>query len=169
MVSFTATIKKLGNKVEKTGWIYVLIPTDVLQILKPNNKRTFKVKGSIDALSVAALSVLPVVEVGFIIPLNAEMRKGLNKKELDEVLINIEEDFDFEKLPEQLVSSLTENKAAYKYFDSLSSDEKLSFSNWVKSAKSALIIEKRLSLVMAACLNQMKYKDMMLSIKNKKI
>ena len=44
MVQFTATIHKFGKKGEKTGWTYFELPADIVQQLKPGNKKEFKVK-----------------------------------------------------------------------------------------------------------------------------
>ena len=48
MITFKATIKKFAKQGEKTGWTYIEVKAENAQILKPGNKRSFRVKGEID-------------------------------------------------------------------------------------------------------------------------
>lgn len=61
MVQFTAVIQQFAEQGEKTGWSYVTIPADIAQKLKPGNKKSFRVKGKLDAHPIAQQALLPWV------------------------------------------------------------------------------------------------------------
>ena len=46
MIKFTATILKFDKQGEKTGWTYIIIPSEMAQQLYPGNKKSFRVKAS---------------------------------------------------------------------------------------------------------------------------
>ena len=48
MLTFTALLRRFAQKGEKTGWTYIEIPTDVTEILKPGQKTSFRVSGTLD-------------------------------------------------------------------------------------------------------------------------
>ncbi|MEJ7673490.1 MAG: DUF1905 domain-containing protein [Chitinophagaceae bacterium] len=75
MVQFSTVIKKFSNKGEKTGWTYIEISEAVAQMLKPNNKKSFRVKGSLDNYKFEGLALIPMGEGAFILALNALIRK----------------------------------------------------------------------------------------------
>jgi len=80
MVKFTATIHQFDAKGEKTGWTYIEIPADIAQQLKPDNKKSFRIMGKLDKHPISGIAVLPMGNGGFIMPLNASIRKGTHKK-----------------------------------------------------------------------------------------
>ncbi len=79
MIQFTVTIKKFNDQGEKTGWRYIEIPAAIALQLKPNTKTSFRVKGKMDDYSFKQVSLLPMGEGDFIIPLNATIRKHIRK------------------------------------------------------------------------------------------
>ena len=91
-IQFTTTIQKFGAKGEKTGWTYIEIPADLAQQLKPANKKEFKVKGKLDKHSISRLSVLPMGNGLFILPLNASLRKTLGKNKGAMLQVSLQED-----------------------------------------------------------------------------
>jgi Domain of unknown function (DUF1905) len=169
MITFEAVLKKLGNQGEKTGWIYISIPAEIAQEIKPNNRKTFKVKGGLDKLVIEKVSILPIVEIGFILAVNAAMRKELNKKEGDTIVVSIEEDDDIEKLSQTLLDSINNAPEAVEYFTKLPPSHKVAYSNWVKSAKSEFVIANRIASVIKACTLKMSYSDMMKANKEGKL
>ncbi|MFX5998869.1 DUF1905 domain-containing protein, partial [Acinetobacter baumannii] len=80
MIQFATIIKKFAKQGEKTGWTYIEIPEAIAQQIKPNNKKSFRVKGKLDSFSIKGIALLPMGEGSFIMALNAEMRKGIKKK-----------------------------------------------------------------------------------------
>ncbi|HEY1008428.1 MAG TPA: DUF1905 domain-containing protein, partial [Sphingobacteriaceae bacterium] len=49
MVTFSAVIQKFRDKGEKSGWTYIEIPRDIAVELLPGQKKSFQVKGFLDA------------------------------------------------------------------------------------------------------------------------
>jgi Domain of unknown function (DUF1905) len=85
MVGFKATLEKFGKQGEKTGWIYIAVPSEIALQIKPNNKKAFRVKGKIDAMEIKSVALLPMGNGDFIIPINATMRKVLKKHQLQKL------------------------------------------------------------------------------------
>ncbi len=161
MVKFSATLEKMGNKAEKTGWIYILVPDDIANTIKPYNKKEFKVKGYIENILVEDIAVIPVVEIGFIIAINADIRKKIEKKQGENISLQLDETFNFEKMPGNFLDELKKNKIALSFFYKLTVDEQNNFSNWLKSAKASEIIDKRIKFIAKACSLQMNFGEMM--------
>ena len=91
MVTIKAIIKKYGRKGEKTGWTYVDIAQKQAQKIKADYKRSYKVKGHIDSLEVTQLTMVPMGEGNFIIPLKSEIRKMIKKELGDTVVLKLVE------------------------------------------------------------------------------
>jgi hypothetical protein len=169
MISFKATLQKFGMQGEKTGWIYIAVPADISQQIKPNYKKSYRVKGKIDNVAISAGALLPMVEGYFIFAVNATLRKQLKKVEGVEVKVQFEEDDDIIKLSEELLQSINNEPRASTYFNALAPSHKNQYSNWVKSAKSEQVIVKRIATVIKACSMKMSYGEMMLANKEQKI
>jgi uncharacterized protein YdeI (YjbR/CyaY-like superfamily) len=161
MVGFKATLEKFGKQGEKTGWIYIAVPEEIALQIKPNNKKTFRVKGKIDELNIKAVALLPMGAGDFIIAVNAEMRKVLRKVEGEKVTLKLEEDDDIVKLSSELLECIADVPEAAEYFNKLPPSHKNHYSTWVKSAKSEAIIAKRIATVIKACSMKMSYGEMM--------
>jgi len=54
--------RKIWGAGRKTGWTYILIPAEKAQQLKPGNKRSFRIKGKFDKLSVKQIALIPMVK-----------------------------------------------------------------------------------------------------------
>jgi hypothetical protein len=169
MVNFKATLQKFGMQGEKTGWIYIAVPIDISEQIKPNYKKTYKVKGKIDNVVINGGALLPMVEGYFIFAVNAPLRKQLKKVEGAQVKVQFEEDDDIVKLSAELLQSLNNESEAATYFDALPPSHKNQYSNWVKSAKSEQVIAKRIATVIKACSMKLGYGEMMRVNKEEKI
>ena len=62
MITYQTTLRKFGEKGEKTGWTYAEIPGDIAQEIKPNTKVGFRVKGAIDAFPLKLVALIPMGE-----------------------------------------------------------------------------------------------------------
>ncbi len=169
MIRFKATLQKFGMQGEKTGWIYIAIPAEISQQIKPNYKKSYRVKGKIDEVTISAGSLLPMGEGNFIFAVNAPLRKQLKKIQGAEVNVQFEEDDDVIKLSAELLECMKDEPEAEKYFNTLPPSHKSYYSNWVKSAKSEPVIAKRIATVIKACSNKMSYGEMMRAYKEDKI
>ncbi len=145
MISYTALIQKFGDKGEKTGWTYIEIPSEMAQQLKPDNKKGFRVKGSLDKYPIKGVSLLPMGEGDFIMPLNAAMRKGIKKKNGEKVLVKIEVDQEEKKISQELLICLEDDPKANKIFKSLPGSHQRYYSNWIESAKTEATKAKRIA------------------------
>ena len=88
MLKFTAPILKFDKQGEKTGWTYIEIFAEQAAKLKPDNKKSFRVKGKLDNFSIKGIALLPMGEGDFIMPLNAALRKGIGKKKVQQCKCN---------------------------------------------------------------------------------
>jgi Bacteriocin-protection, YdeI or OmpD-Associated/Domain of unknown function (DUF1905) len=124
-------------------------------------KKSYRVKGKIDNVSIRAGAILPMGEGNFIFAVNASLRNQLKRAEGGEVNVQFEEDDDIIKLSAELLQSINNEPQAAKYFNALPPSHKNQYSTWVKSAKSEQIIAKRIATVIKACSMQMSYGEMM--------
>src|ERR1700734_1203906 len=80
MVRFKTTILQFKAMGEKTGWSYIKVPAALAQQLKPDNKRSFRVKGKLDMHVIGGMALIPMGEGDFILALNAAVRKAIRKQ-----------------------------------------------------------------------------------------
>src|ERR1700733_1650593 len=103
MVEFTTIILQFAEQGEKTGWSYIEIPADIAQQLKPGNKKSFRVKGMLDAFPVSGMALMPIGEGNFIMALKAEVRKGIHKRAGAMLQVKLEPDDDYKiEMPYEL-------------------------------------------------------------------
>src|SRR5688572_5863787 len=103
MITFKAEIERFAEMGEKTGWSYVFIPSAVANEIKPDCKKSFRVKGRIDDVEIGGVATVPMGEGDFIIALKATLRKQLRKEKGAIVELELEEDKDFKiEIPEDL-------------------------------------------------------------------
>src|ERR1700722_4569577 len=92
MVRYNTRILRFEKQGEKTGWTYIVIPADIAEQLKPSTKTSYRVKGKLDSFAIKQTALLPMGDGEFIIPLNAGIRKGIQKKEGAMLKVTLEED-----------------------------------------------------------------------------
>lgn len=161
MVTFTAIILKFGEMGEKTGWTYIDIPADVAQQLKPGNRKSFRVRGTLDSFPIAGAAIMPMGEGNFILTLNAPMRKGVHKREGAMLQVSLEEDVDFKLVvPDDVHECLADEPEALDYFNSLLESHRRYFVNWINSAKTIPTRAKRIAQTCHAMANRMDYGQM---------
>jgi hypothetical protein len=168
MIRFTAEIRKYGSMGEKTGWTYVDIPVDMAEALYPGNRKSFRVKGTIDTLKVTALALIPVGEGHFILPLNAEMRKKLGKRSGHTLALQIQRDDNPDPIPmpEDLSACLDDEPAARQHFFKLPKSHQNYYIKWINSAKTEPTRVKRIAQAISALTREMHYGEMIRSLKN---
>lgn len=168
MVQFTTTIKKFGSMGEKTGWSYIEIPAAIAQHLKPDYKKSFRVKGKMDDYQFSQTSLLPMGEGDFIIPLNAAIRKGIRKSVGATLTISIAEDTSpFEYNPD-FMECLQDDPEAIAYFKTLPGSHQKYFSKWIDSAKTGPTRAKRIAQAVTALSRGKGYGEMIRSLKGQK-
>src|SRR6266702_1257518 len=95
MIEFTTLILQFAEQGEKTGWTYIEIPADIAQQMKPGNRKSFRVRGMLDAFAVRGMGVMPMGESNFIMALKAEVRKGKHKNAGAMLHVKLEKDIDY--------------------------------------------------------------------------
>jgi hypothetical protein len=168
MIHFTATILKFNEQGEKTGWTYIEIPADIAQQIKPNNKRSFRIKGKLDNYKISGVALMPMGNGNFIMPVNATMRKGTGKRKGAMLNIAIEEDKSPLKLNEDFLACLNDEPAALKHFNSLAGSHRNYFSKWIDSAKTEQTKTKRIAMAVSALARDLGFPEMLREDKAKR-
>ena len=136
MVKFDTILSRFGEHGEKTGWTYISISEDIANRLKPGNRKSFRVKGRLDQLSLKSVALLPMGDGRFIMPVNATMRKAIGKRKGAMVHVEIEVDVEPPELSKDLLVCLEDDPDAREYFFSLPPSHRNYYSKWVESIKS---------------------------------
>lgn len=164
-VQFTATIHRFDEKGDKTGWTYIEIPASIAQKMKPGNKKSFRVKGKLDAFAIAAVSILPMGGGAFILPLNAAMRKGTGKKMGAMLKVQLQEDtkpFQFDK---EFLACLKDEPRADAFYKTLAGSHQRYFSKWISDAKTEQTRTRRIAMAVTALSYGQGYGEMLRSLK----
>jgi hypothetical protein len=146
MIHFKAIVKRFGQQGEKTGWTYIEVPAAEAGKLLPNNRKGFRVKGHLDQLSIAQVSLIPLGDGDFIIPLNATMRKVIGKSLGHTITVKLSLDRTPLTICAELLECLRDEPAALAYFDKLSPSHQQYYSKWIESAKTDATKAKRIAL-----------------------
>jgi len=160
MVQFSTIIKKFKQQGEKTGWTYIEITAAIAEKLKPNNKRSFRVKGSLDDYLFEGLALIPMGEGNFILALKADIRKKIRKQKGASLKVLIEADNNPVKLNAALMECLADEPESLSFFDSLAPGHRKYFSNWIEAAKTDATKTKRIAQTINALSKKWDYGQM---------
>ncbi len=161
LTKFSAEILKYGKKGEKTGWTYISLSKELANQIKSNNKKSFRVKGKLDAVPVKGLAVLPIGSGEFIISLNEIIRIKLRKKVGDIIACQLEGDVDYKvDIPADLHVLLREEQLMIDNFMKLLPSHRTYFINWINAAKTEITRTKRLSMTANAMYHGLTYPEM---------
>jgi Domain of unknown function (DUF1905)/Bacteriocin-protection, YdeI or OmpD-Associated len=149
MIKFETTILKFASQGEKTGWTYISVSQKIAQQIKPNNKKSFRVKGKIDAYTIEGVALMPMGNGDFILALNAAIRKGIKKIYGAKVVVQLQKDDAPLKINTDLFDCLQDEPQALTFFNTLAQSHQKYFNNWVDAAKTEPTKAKRI----AACVN----------------
>ena len=169
MIQFTATIKRFGAQGEKTGWTYFEVSSELVQQLKPGNRKEFKVKGKLDAHPVKRVSLLPMGGGMFIFVLNAALRKSIGKKHGAMVTVQLIEDKSEFVFNKDFIECLNDEPAAKEFFESLTGSHQRYFSKWIDDAKTEPTRVKRITMAVTALAKKWGYPEMIRSSQGKSI
>lgn len=162
MVEFTTMILQFAEQGEKTGWSYIEIPADIAQQLKPGNKKSFRIRGMLDALPVCGMALMPMGEGNFIMALKAELRKGIRKNAGAMLQVRLEEDTDYKvEMPADLQECFDFEPDALEFFNTLAKSHRDYFIKWIDSAKTRETREKRIVNTVNAMLRKWTYNVML--------
>ena len=160
-VTFQTPIKKFGSKGEKSGWTYIPISFEVAEKLNPNVKKSYRVKGILDDITIEGIAILPIGEGNFILTLSADIRKKLKKPVGQEIKATLEVDKNEYILNQELVDCLSDDIKASKYFYSLPKSHQNYYSKHIDAAKTDVTKAKRIAMVLHAASNNLTYAEML--------
>lgn len=161
MVKFTATIDKFGEKAHQTGWTVIIVPAKMADKINPGCKKTFRVKGKLDAFEIEKVALMPAGEGDFILPLNAAMRKAIGKRKGAEIKIQLQADDSPILPPSELLECMADEPEALKYYNSLPQSHRNYFTKWIGSAKTDATKAKRIALVIKTMVRKMDFGAML--------
>lgn len=124
---------KLEKFPGKGGWTFIRIP-EVLQS-KNSPFGWVKVRVLIDAFEMKKYRLMPMGNGQLFLPVRAEIRKKIGKKEGDTAHVTLYPDDEELEIPEELLLCLRDEPMALRYFDTLSEDEKEAYVRWIYAAK----------------------------------
>lgn len=158
--SFNSIISKFDKKGEKTGWTYILIPERIALEIKPGNRKSFRVKGTLDNCMINGVALIPMGKGEFILPLNNELRKKTGKGPGDTIAVKIEEDKSPVLLNPEFMECLADAPDALGFFNTLPGSHRNYFSKWIESAKTEVTRTKRIVEAITALSNRMSFAEM---------
>ena len=151
MITFKAEIERFEKMGEKTGWTYIAVPAAIAEQIKAGCKKSFRVKGNLDQVPIAGLSMVPMGEGNFIIALKASLRKELRKQEGGLLQVSLEEDTTFKiEMPEDLEICLADEPVLLERFLSQPKSHQNYYITWLNSAKTEPTRTKRIVKIIEA-------------------
>lgn len=161
MVCFEALIRKFSNQAEKTGWTYIAIPEALAEKINPGVKKSYRVKGMLDQHPVEQLALLPMGDGSFIIPLNATLRKRINKSMGATVTVMLQKETKPVEIDADFLECLHDEPKALHTFKALPNGHRLYFSRWIQTAKTSNTKAKRIALAVNALAHGMGFPEML--------
>lgn len=117
----------------KGGWTFARIP-EILQDKKAHFGWV-KVRGTIDGFEIRKYHLMPMGNGHLFLPVKAEIRKKIQKKEGDMVHVILYPDNEPLEIPEEMLLCIQEEPKALTFFNSLSESERKFYIQWIYSAK----------------------------------
>lgn len=127
----------------KGGWTYAAIPEIAQDKQAPFG--WVQVKGSIDGYALKHYKLMPMGNGKLFLPVKAEIRKKIGKKEGDRVHVILYADTSPIELPEDLKECLDAHPAAYKKFRELTAGQQKTFIDHIFAAKTDETKVKRIN------------------------
>lgn len=161
MISYETTILKFDKQGEKTGWTYIVVSAKIATQLKPDCKKSFRVKGKLDDYKIEQVALIPMGDGDFIIAINAAMRKGTGKRKGATLKVQLQEDKKEYLLNPELMQCLEDEPVALEFFKSKSASYQRYYSKWIESAKTEVTKTKRIALAVSSLAKKMEYGEML--------
>ena len=161
MARFEAILKKFGSNGEKTGWTYFEIPAKLANKIKPDTKKSFRIKGTIENMEIHGVATVPMGGGDFIVAVNAAMRKHLKKVQGASVKASVEEDKEEYQLNTDFLECLEDEPRAFQHFKKMPPSHQKYYSRWIESAKTEPTKAKRIALAVNTLAKGMNYGEML--------
>jgi hypothetical protein len=124
---------KLKRMQGKGGWTYINIPR--IPGAKKSAGGLVRVKGFIDAYELKQYNLMPTADGNLFLPVKAEIRKKIGKREGDTVKIILFEDASPLQVPAELLMCMEDEPDAHKKFRNLTEGYQREFISWINAAK----------------------------------
>ena len=167
-VQFDAIISRFDKQGEKTGWTYINVPASIAQQLLPGNKKSFRVKGYLDHYSYHGIALPPMGGGDFIMPLNAAIRKGIQKNKGASIYVQLQVDTRPIDPPPEFIECLQDEPLALQRYNALTKSHRNYFIKWIEGAKTDATKAKRIGLAVTALHKGIDFGEMIRSMKNDK-
>jgi Domain of unknown function (DUF1905)/Bacteriocin-protection, YdeI or OmpD-Associated len=134
---------KLQKYPGKGGWIYA-----VIEEIAPDKKAKFgwvQVSGSIDGFELKRYKLMPMGNGKLFLPVRAEIRKAIGKKEGDTIQVILFADNSAIEIPEEFLLCLQDEPLAKQFFLKLTESEQQFYIKWIYSAKQEVTKIKRIA------------------------
>jgi hypothetical protein len=141
----------------KGGWTFARIP-EILQDKKAHFGWV-KVKGTIDGFEIKKYHLMPLGNGMLFLPVRAEIRKKIKKKEGDWVHVVLYPDNEPLEVPGEMLICLQDEPKALKFFNSLSEGEKKYYIQWIYSSKKEETKIDRLARTINRLMNGLKFHE----------
>ncbi len=141
----------------KGGWTYAVIP-EVLQD-KHAHFGWVKVKGFIDDFELKSYRLMPMGNGMLFLPVRAEIRKKIGKKEGDWVHVKLFADNDALEIPKELMLCLEDEPQALKNFLTYTESEQKAYIDWILGAKKEETKIERMAETVNKVLKGLKFRD----------
>jgi hypothetical protein len=141
----------------KGGWTYALI-SEIL----PDKRSHFgwvKVKGRIDDFEIRNYKLLPLGNGNLFLPVKAEIRKKIGKKDGDWVHVVLYADNAPTEIPEDFLLCLQEDPIAYKVFLSFTDGQRKEYVDWIYSGKTDATRVGRIGKTLNRLTNGLRLRD----------
>lgn len=118
----------------KGGWTYAEIPAVPNDIRRPFG--WVRVRGNIDGYELKSYKLMPMGNGRLFLPVKAEIRKKIGKKEGDTVKVVLYLDALPLDVPQEIIECFgMEDPKAYEVFSSLTEGNQKGYLNWIYDAK----------------------------------
>ncbi len=148
------TVEKFPGK---GGWTYVIIEQAIPDKTKPFGWQT--VKGSVDDYQLSQYKLMPMGNGRLFLPLKAEIRKKIGKKEGDTVNVILFVDDSSVVIPQEIQECLEEFPKAKAFFDTMTERNQKYYIDWILQAKNMETTVNRINVMIDRLLEGKKMYD----------
>jgi hypothetical protein len=141
----------------KGGWIHA-----VIEEIAPGKKTKFgwvQVSGSIDGFELKRYKLMPLGNGKLFLPVRAEIRKAIGKKEGDTVHVILYPDNTPIDIPEEFLLCLQDEPAAKQFFFTLTESEQQFYLKWIYTTKQKATKTKRIVDAIKKLIKKQKFND----------
>jgi hypothetical protein len=140
----------------KGGWTYARVPEIPQEKKNPFGWK--RVRGFIDDYEFKAYHLMPMGNGQLFLPVKAEIRKAIKKKEGDWVRVRLYPDNMPLETPSEFLACLEYSPSAFEFYKAINETEKKKYITWIYSAKTEETKIERLALSIQNLENGIKLK-----------